>query len=137
MAQSYGVLCFGMALNGIVPKYYAELETKKEDMEKIVSYSVWYAIGSYYIMGVVGSSTFLPSTKLTTVFMGSNIPITSDILDCINQGSSFSYLSSLALSIMLVMVTPAIVFECSLSIMRCVSSSFCCSCMYCCIDGCV
>lgn len=102
IGKCYGVLCFGLALNCIIPSSYLSLD-KKERMGKLTTVSIGAAILLYIVMGVMGTGTF-----------GSGLE--TSIMMNIDHQSPWYCVATVVLCLTLVLMTPIIVYPSALTI---------------------
>lgn len=105
VGKCFGLLSFGLAVNCLVPSSYVSM-MHPERISPIVSISIIFALSLYVAMGLLGLLTFNKVEGGIDVFIMRNIP----------HQSPFYYTSSAVLCVMLILITPIIVYPSSLTI---------------------
>lgn len=105
IGKCFGLLCFGLAVNCLVPSSYVSMQ-HPERIHPIISISIIFALSLYVAMGMLGLVTFNKVEGGINEFIMLNIP----------HESPFFYTSSGVLCAMLILITPIIVYPSSLTI---------------------
>ena len=105
IGKCFGLLSFGLAVNCLVPSSYVSM-MHPEKISPIVSIRIIFALSLYVAMGLLGLLTFNKVQGGIDEFIMRNIP----------HSSPFYYTSSAVLCVMLILITPIIVYPSSLTI---------------------